>query len=118
MSSQLPIDFVPQVAPPPTRFRGAAYVPHLDGDRLQSKLDRIIRFMTSPSGVFYTLEEICEALEARHPGERFAAAPTSAQLRNARKEPYRYRVDRRRRGAADLGLFEYAMYPPEGEPHA
>lgn len=115
MSSQLPIDFVPAPDPPPFAFKGAAYVPRLDGDRLQSKLDRIIRFMTAPPGVFYTVEEICTALEALHPGERFGQAPTSAQLRNARKKPYHYRVERRRRGEHRLGLFEFAMFPPEGE---
>jgi len=112
MRAQLPIDFTPPAAPPPTPFSGASYVPHLDGARLETQLGRICLFMTEPPGVFRTVAEIRREMEARYPSAGWPENSIQAQLRNAVK--IGYRKERRRVGDPERGLFEFALWAPEG----
>lgn len=90
-------------------FAGPAYSPKHDQARLTKQLDRIRETMRD--GAWRTLAEISAAT-----GD--PQASVSAQLRHLRKISHgSHRVDRRRRGEAKRGLFEYRMGPPGSEVH-
>jgi hypothetical protein len=104
------LDF--NISPPPTPFRGASYVPHLDGERLETQLARIVRFMVTPPGIYRTVAEIRSAMEERYPDVGWPENSIQAQLRNSVK--IGYRKAKRRRGDPRRGVFEFALWLPEG----
>ncbi len=86
-------------------FSGPAYVPELDKGRLNAQMARIFALMQD--GVWRTLAEI-EAATGDPP------ASVSAQLRHLRKEKHgAHTVDKRRRGEASRGLWEYRVVAKE-----
>lgn len=83
------------------RFDGAVYVPRVDDVRLTGQLRRVFDLMSD--GRWRTLAEIEQAT-----GD--PAASVSAQLRHLRKSRFgAHRVEKRRRGAAEAGLWEYQL---------
>ena len=87
-------------------FAGSSYQPELDFKRL-SNLAAAVRSLMS-DGTWRTFAEIKTALG-------IGSEPSiSARLRDLRKAPYHYRVERRRRGDPTQGLFEYSVILPEG----
>jgi hypothetical protein len=96
---------------------GAAYVPSLDKARLSLQIERIRLYLLP--GEWKTLLELKAALEAIYAPAHFPEASLSAQLRNLRKEPYRLRVERRRREGVHgpgAGIWEYRLSGREPEP--
>lgn len=84
---------------------GPAFVPVLDSARLIDQHGRIKRLMAD--AVWRTLDEIAHAADA-------PAASVSAQLRHLRKPAFgRHVVEKRRRGEASRGLWEYRVLPPK-----
>ncbi len=85
-------------------FDGPDYTPHLDQSRLTGQMARIIGVMAD--GQWRTLGELEHAAHAPQ-------ASISAQLRHLRKPRFgSYRVDKRRRGEASNGLYEYRVREP------
>lgn len=102
---QLGLDM--NVTAPPPRFDGPDYIPQVDQPRLASQLERIRDLMLDQR--WRTLSEVA-ATTGDH------EASISAQLRHLRKPRFgSYRVDKRRRGEVERGLFEYRVRPPEVE---
>ncbi len=86
-------------------FDGVTYEPEHDEGRLFPQLQEVIWAMHD--GQWRTLEEIGGLVG--HP-----QASISARLRDCRKDRWGARlVDRRRRGNAARGLFEYRLVPVE-----
>ena len=88
------------------------YVPSLDRERLEDQLHDILGSMllASAADKWLTLREIWQLKEGRY-GE----SSISAQLRNLRKAPYRYKVEKRRRNDPKAGLWEYLVRKPQVE---
>lgn len=87
--------------PPGPEFDGSDYVPELDKKRLTGQMHDIFELMKD--GEWRTLDEIAKILN--HP-----QASISAQLRNFRKERFGgHKVNKRRRGDREAGLFEYQL---------
>jgi len=85
-------------------FYGPAFDPALDEERLNDQILRVYRCMND--SLWRTLGEISESTGAPE-------ASVSAQLRNLRKVEYgSFVVERRRRGLATTGLWEYQLRPP------
>ena len=90
---------------PPLRFDGPEYVPELDRVRLTGQILRV--FDCLKSGRWMTLSEI-----ARETGD--PEASISAQARHLRKARNgAHRVDKRRRGEGERGLWEYRLTPAQ-----
>ncbi len=86
-------------------FSGPVYVPGLDKSRLNAQMARIFDLMRD--GVWRTLAEI-EAATGDPP------ASVSAQLRHLRKSRFGgHTVDKKRRGEASRGLWEYRVVVKE-----
>ena len=86
---------------PQPRFRGSHYEPLVDGPRLIRQHERIRDLMLD--GTWRTLAEIAAAT-----GDHEASV--SAQLRHLRKPSFGgHVVDKRRRGLASRGLWEYQV---------
>jgi len=85
------------------------YVPSLDRERLEDQLHDILGSMllASAADKWLTLREIWQLKKGRY-GE----SSISAQLRNLRKAPYRYKVEKRRRGEPGRGVWEYRCTKP------
>lgn len=97
MSTQLPLIFE-RTNP---KFDGETYNADVDGARLFRQLSRVRTFMRS--GEWRTLAEISAAVGSPE-------ASVSARLRDLRKEKFGgYLVERRRRGLAARGLWEYRL---------
>jgi hypothetical protein len=83
------------------RFNGPDYDPDLDNARLTGQIRRVFKLMRD--GVWRTLSEI-------ETGTGDPQSSISAQLRHLRKERFGgHKVDKRRRGKAESGLFEYSL---------
>lgn len=83
-------------------FDGSTYDSTLDYQRLSGQLKRV--FGVISKGGWYTLAEI-----ANLTGDRSEAA-VSARLRDLRKPKFgAFEVERRRRGEAKAGLWEYRL---------
>lgn len=83
----------------PLRFDGADTP--ADDKRLAGQIERVATVMRD--GVWRTLDELAQAAHA-------PAASVSAQLRNLRKERFgAHTVNKRRRGVAEAGLYEYQL---------
>ena len=90
---------------PETHFDGPDYQPKLDFSRLTGQIKRI--FMLMSDREWRTLAEIAAIT---HDPE----ASISAQLRHMRKPRFTegaHTVERRRRGNAGRGLYEYRLLP-------
>jgi hypothetical protein len=86
---------------PPPDFGGATYEPEHDRGRLGRQLGRVKALMAD--GEWRTLAEVSAAT-----GD--PQASVSARLRDLRKERWgAYAVERRRRGEAARGIFEYRV---------
>jgi hypothetical protein len=82
-------------------FGGDTYEPDLDHDRLKAQLYRVLDLMRDRE--WRTLFEIAGVT-----GD--PPQSVSARLRDFRKEKFgSHTVNRRRRGPAELGLFEYQL---------
>lgn len=92
-----------------SRFDGSTYDPEADKERLTRQIERVHALMID--GKWRTLEEIAQA----------TGAPThsvSARLRDLRKPRFGgYTVNRRHRGAAENGLYEYQVVPGSASAH-
>lgn len=94
----------PDVVQFPLDFDGPAYEAAVDRERLAGQLERIRDLMLD--GRWRTLDEIAAATGA-------PAASVSAQLRHLRKPRFgAHLVDKRRRGDARSGLWEYHVEAP------
>lgn len=83
-------------------FDGITYRPEFDYERLGAQLKRVFEVVRDCR--WYTLPEI-----AARTGDRSEAA-ISARLRDLRKPKFGgFRIDRRRRGEAKAGLWEYRI---------
>ena len=88
---------------PETHFDGPDYQPELDFTRLTGQIKRI--FILMADSKWRTLAEIASATHAPSPS-------VSAQLRHLRKPRFgAHKVERRRRGNAGRGLYEYRLLP-------
>ena len=88
---------------PETHFDGPDYQPELDFTRLTGQIKRI--FILMADSKWRTLAEIASATHAPSPS-------VSAQLRHLRKPRFgAHTVERRRRGNAGRGLYEYRLLP-------
>jgi hypothetical protein len=81
-------------------FDGPEYSPKHDRARLTLQLEKIRVLMLD--GQWRTIREVSRLTGAPE-------ASASAQLRNLRKEPHAYEVQRRARGDRSDGLFEYRL---------
>jgi hypothetical protein len=98
-------------------FAGAGYDPRSDGKRLSLQIERIRRLCAD--GDWRTLREIRVALETKYSPATFPESSISSQLRNLRKSPLSYRLDKRRRAGvrgAGSGIWLYRLLPPEPRP--
>lgn len=93
----------------PHLFGGVTYDPRLDEDRLTKQLGRVWDVMSRQhTDIWLTLAEI-----SARTGD--PQASVSARLRDLRKPKFGgYDVQRRRRGPAKNGLFEYRLIPHSG----
>jgi hypothetical protein len=101
------------------RTRGSTYGPSyrsdVDRDRLSTQQDRLRTFMLQNSACnrWLTLAEIRSGLESRWIA-KFPEASVSAQLRHLRKMAFgSHRLQKRRRGEAVAGIYEYLLLEPE-----
>lgn len=91
-----------------TTTYGPTFDPALDEERLNDQILRIYRCMVDQE--WRTLAEIAQ--ETGDP-----EASISAQLRHLRKPKFgSFEVDKRRRGLATTGLWEYLLLPPGSVP--
>lgn len=82
-------------------FNGSDYIPEFDKERLTGQIKRVYACMSD--GVWRTLGEIEEVT-----GD--PQASISAQLRHLRKSRFGgHEVGKRRRGEAEIGLWEYQL---------
>ena len=87
---------------------GPTFDPALDEERLNDQILRVYRLMVDQQ--WRTLGEIAQ--ETGDP-----EASISAQLRHLRKPKFgSFEVDKRRRGLATTGLWEYCLLPPGSVP--
>ena len=94
-----------ELDPTTTRFDGPAYNPETDDVRLTGQIKRV--FETMKDGQWRTLGEI--ELATGDP-----QASISAQLRHLRKPRFgSHVVEKRNRGDAEHGHFEYRLLPEE-----
>lgn len=96
---------------------GTAYEPKLDRARLSLQIERVRLYLLP--GQWKSLSEMKAALEAIYAPAHFPEASLSAQLRNLRKEPYRLKVERRRRDGVHgpgAGIWEYRLSGKEPQP--
>lgn len=94
-------DNTPDMRP---RFDGDTFEPDLDGDRLAKQLARVLEIMSD--GAWRTLGELGAQAQAPQ-------ASVSARLRDLRKKKFGgHLVERRRRGEAERGIFEYRLARP------
>lgn len=112
MSTHPELPFRPSVVPGPLptapRFDGETYVPTLDRIRLTGQMWRVWTVMAD--GVWRTLPEIAAAT-----GAQDSEAGISARLRDYRKRRFGdHDVQRRHRGEAERGLYEYRLVPHPG----
>ncbi len=85
-------------------FDGHTFDSSLDGERLSSLLKRVETLMSD--GQWRFLEEIAKQTGGTE-------SSVSARLRDLRKPKFGgYRVERRRFGIPESGLFEYRVLPP------
>jgi hypothetical protein len=94
---------------------GPAYRSDLDAKRLSTQQDRLRVFMLQNSACnrWLTLAEIRSGLESRWIA-KFPEASISAQLRHLRKIAFgSHRLEKRRRGSAPAGVYEYLLSEPE-----
>lgn len=90
-----------EITEPELNFDGATFVQEQDGARLTKQLKRV--FDLVKDGKWRTLGEIAEAT-----GDHEQSI--SARLRDFRKVKFgSYNIERRRRGEASAGLFEYRL---------
>ena len=73
-----------------------------DGKRIQTQLDATRRLMQN--GLWWTIAELAKYTGASEAGQ-------SARIRDLRKHPYRYRVERRRI-ALGSAVYEYRLLAP------
>ena len=86
-------------------FDGVVYDRTADHARLTGQLLRVYDIMAD--GRWRTLQEICGASSSYD-----SSASVSARLRDLRKDKFgAFTVERRRRGKADRGIFEYRLIP-------
>lgn len=93
---------------------GPTFVPALDASRLSAQRDRIRNVMLAASitNRWLTLGEMSETLESVYDC-RFPEASISAQLRHLKRpENGGYCLEKRRRGAGTVGLWEYRLLAP------
>jgi hypothetical protein len=90
-------------------IQGATFDVHLDRERLNAQQLRVLTVMMD--GQWRTLGEIQHAVADRS-GQIDPEASISARLRDFRKVGCT--VERRRRGEATVGLFEYRVRVPQG----
>lgn len=88
-----------------TRFHGSDYDPALDKARLTGQLRRLYDVIRD--GTWRTLRELEDATG-------IGQASVSAQLRNLRKAPHDMTIEKRRRGNARSGLWEYRLRRENG----
>ena len=94
---------------------GPSYRGPLDAERLSTQQDRLRVFMLQNSACnrWLTLAEIRSGLESRWIA-KFPEASISAQLRHLRKIAFgSHRLQKRRRGNAAAGIYEYLLSEPE-----
>jgi hypothetical protein len=94
-------------------FSGAAYTPDLDRARLTAQIERIRSYMLDAG--WRSLREIKIALERTHAPAVFPESSISAQLRNLKKSPHSYRLEKRRREGVrgpGAGIWEYRLLRP------
>ena len=85
-------------------FDGETFEPRLDLARLGGQMKRV--YLVMADGAWRTLEEISVVIGAPE-------ASISARLRDLRKERFgSHTIERRRRGEASKGLFEYRLASP------
>lgn len=102
--------FGPSRPPEEPRFDGATFSPEHDEARLSQQHRRVFDLMRD--GAWRSPAEITAAT-----GDDWASA--SARLRDCRKAKFGgHAVERRRRGEASRGLFEYRLVVNEGERRA
>ena len=91
----------PATSPKCRDFDGETFVPKVDAPRLGKQMQAVFHIMKD--GAWRTLAEL--SLEACAP-----EASVSARLRDLRKVKFgEHEIERRRRGNAKRGLFEYRM---------
>lgn len=87
-------------------FQGSTYKQELDEARLGAQLKRVLELMSDE--VWRTLREISDAVEAPE-------ASVSSRLRDLRKPQFGgHKVESRRRGEAQRGLWEYRLLSDVG----
>lgn len=94
---------------------GPSYRGPLDAPRLSTQQDRLRAFMLQNAACnrWLTLAEIRSGLESRWIA-KFPEASISAQLRHLRKVAFgSHRLEKRRRGNAAAGIYEYLLSEPE-----
>ena len=84
-------------------FQGATYEPRHDKERLTRQLDRVR--VTMLRGEWWTLQHLYMRCGGSLPG-------ISARIRDLRKAPWHYVIERRRKGDPKDGVFEYRLLPP------
>lgn len=93
----------PPIPVPTAQFDGGTYRPDVDHERLAGQIRRVYDAMED--GTWRTLEEIARLT---HDPE----SSVSARLRDLRKAKFgEHRVERRHRGPAADGLYEYLLIP-------
>ncbi len=89
-------------------FDGVTYEPKFDSSRLRGEMARVYEVIKD--GHWYTLSEIGLAIQHRFFGQRDSEAGISARLRDFRKSKWgSHTVNRRRRGKASRGVWEYQL---------
>lgn len=89
----------------PPHFDGETYEPVFDLRRLATQLERVAAALST--GGWWTLAELTAACGGSEAG-------VSARLRDLRKGRFGgHTIERRRRGAATAGLWEYRQADPQ-----
>ena len=95
-------------------FRGPGYSADLDRKRLSTQIERLRMYMLGAG--WRTVTEIRSALEEKFAPTIFPENSIAAQLRNLRKSPYCYKLEKRRRGrdhaAHCAGIWEFHLVTP------
>ena len=88
-------------------FDGVTYEPKFDATRLRGEMARVYNVMKDHQ--WHTLREIWERILFHH-AKSDSEAGISARLRDLRKAKFgSHMVNRRRRGDAKRGIFEYQL---------
>lgn len=85
-------------------FKGSSYNKKLDRERLSCQLDEIYSLMKN--GAWYTVTDIAKSLHLKN------ESSVSAQIRNLRKSPFNFTIERRNRNHV-RGLSEYRLIKKE-----